>query len=69
VAVTVVVAGVQPSLQLPPTQMQDVPVALGSSGKTIKSEANDRVFVYYRWVPVVICMDVGCARVFFWHWR
>lgn len=29
-------------------RLQDVPVALGSSGKTIKSKANDRVFVYYR---------------------
>lgn len=39
-------------------QMQDVPVALGSSGKTIKSKANDRVFVYFRWYPAVMCMDL-----------
>jgi hypothetical protein len=34
--------------------MQDVPVALGSTGKTIKSKANDRVFVYYRLVPLLM---------------
>lgn len=27
---------------------QDIPIVLGSTGKTIKSGANDRVFVYYR---------------------
>lgn len=27
---------------------QDLPTVLGSSGKTIKSDADDRVFVYYR---------------------
>ena len=43
--------------------MQDVPVALGSSGKTIKSKANDRVFVYYRWVSAVMCIDVQASCV------
>jgi len=28
--------------------LQDMPTVLGSSGKTIKSKENDRVFVYFR---------------------
>jgi legumain len=40
---------------------EDVPVALGSTGKTIKSKANDRVFVYYsdHGAPGILGMPTG----------